>query len=155
MSGIIYSGRILMHQICINTEIWDLNIASVVSIHLQPHRQRSDWRIDHRVTPAFSSSALKQWWWCLYDTSPGKRRGGEKEGAKEREVRKERGGMRWYFKGLCMENCGTLTTVGPRLRQDWLDKQNMNWKPNSNLQNKKKKTYSNSTGINFEIRPKN
>lgn len=63
--------------------------------------------------------------------------------------------MRWYFKGLCMENCGTLTTVGPRLRQDWLDKQNMNWKPNSNLQNKKKKTYSNSTGINFEIRPKN
>lgn len=38
-----------------------------------------------------------------------------------------------------MENCATLTAVGPRLRQAQVDKHNMNWKLNSNLLNKKNK----------------
>lgn len=47
-----------------------------------------------------------------------------------------------------MENCATLTAVGPRLRRDQLDKQNMKL----NLLNRK--TFSNWTGIILDIHTK-
>ena len=107
--------------------------ASAVSIHLQPDPQRSDWQIDHHVTPAFlplPSNSDDD----VFMTRP-RAGGGEEERepsrAKVGGKKRERGGTRCFFfffffkKGSGMENCGTLTTVGPRLRQDQLDKQNV------------------------------
>lgn len=69
-----------------------LRYSCVCCVDSPPARSTEKWLADRSSCHScFSSSALKQRWWCLYDTSPGRRRGG-RAGAEPMERWEERKG---------------------------------------------------------------